>query len=1123
MAQTRTGQARTPVIARRAAPAATRRGGPTGASAAGAQALRQRGGVEGAQALMSRASGASAPVPVSLRAPPAVQCARVSTPSDPAEREASETARKVARMSEPARRADVRRDEESGKGKVQRAHAPASLALPPSATPPATTQVAASGGAPLPATVRGFMEPRFGADFGNVRVHTDEEAARQSARLNAHAFTIGQHVYFGRDKFRPESGQGRELIAHELAHTIQQGAAPQRHNPPRVATRESTHIQRDFIEIPDPRKYFADKASHIPGYTMLTVVIGFDPISGARVERSAGNILKGAIELIPGGAFITDALNSHGVFAKVSAWAQDQFDALKDIGSGVSQEIDGFLQQFTLSDLTDPGDLWNRARAIVDRPVARITAFAIALKDGIVGLIKDAILLPIAAFARTTNGYTLLCAVMGKDPITGESVAQDPESLLGAFMKFIGEDEIWDNMQKAKAVPRAFAWFKGAIAALKGFISEIPGLFVQAFHALEVVDIILIPSAFGKLAGVFGGFAGRFINWGATAVWNLLEIIFDSVSPGALAYIKRTGAALGSILRDPLPFVGNLIKAAKQGFLNFADHFLDHLKAGLIDWLTGSLPGIYIPRAFSLVEIAKFALSVLGLSWANLRQKLVKATNETFVKGLETGFDIVVALVRDGPAAAWDQIKEQLADLKEMVIGGIQDFVVDMVVKRAIPKLIAMFIPGAGFISAIISIYDTVMVFVRKLSSIAQLVAGYIDSIVAIASGNIGAAVARVEGALASGLSLAINFLAGFAGLGKVADKLMGVFNKVRAPFDKALDWLVGWIAKAANWVKAGAQRAVAVGKEVVGKLFNWLAVKSGFKDEDGESHSVFVQEKGAEPHLAIASQEMAAEAFLDAYVKKRGAEFARSKTAEIAAARTAIAAAQRLIKEVVAAQKKGAGHEAALGELQKQLLDKNVAVSAAISKIVGAGELPVDIRDRYLLEGLTGTYGSMPKPKGDNFTADHQPQAAVLQAAREFPYFDPKGNLYSRAANRAQEGYAINLYKVRHQAGATYGSKGKATKQEFINRVQKKVAKNATVLEQRRAVIAELRLDLHRDVVEMREASAPGKEANWADLSPEKSGLSKAQSTRLIGEVSERIIAGENQIEKQDLDSLLD
>ena len=67
----------------------------------------------------------------------------------------------------------------------------------------------------------------------------------------------------------------------------------------------------------------------------------------------------------------------------------------------------------------------------------------------------------------------------------------------------------------------------------------------------------------------------QFVTWAGKAVWNLLEIIFDVVSPGAFIYVKKTGAALKSILKNPLPFVGNLVKAAKLGFKNFADNFVD--------------------------------------------------------------------------------------------------------------------------------------------------------------------------------------------------------------------------------------------------------------------------------------------------------------------------------------------------------------------------------------------------------------------------------------------------------------------------------------------------------------------------------------------------------------------
>ncbi len=169
------------------------------------------------------------------------------------------------------------------------------------------------------------------------------------------------------------------------------------------------------------------------------------------------------------------------------------------------------------------------------------------------------------------------------------------------------------------------------------------------------------------------------------------------------------------------------------------------------------------------------------------------------MKGLETGFDIVVALVTGGPAAAWELIKEKLTDLKDQVISGIVGFVTDTVVKKAIPKLIAMFIPGAGFISAILSIYDTITVFVEKISKIIQVVTAFIDSIVAIAGGNITAAANRVERILANLLSLAISFLAGFVGLGKVTDKINEVIKKVRGSVDKAIDAAIAWMVDKAK------------------------------------------------------------------------------------------------------------------------------------------------------------------------------------------------------------------------------------------------------------------------------------------------------------------------------------
>ncbi|MBN1189682.1 MAG: DUF4157 domain-containing protein [Dehalococcoidales bacterium] len=87
---------------------------------------------------------------------------------------------------------------------------------------------ARGSGQNLPGDVREPMERAFGADFGDVRVHTDSEADSLNRRINARAFTRGQDVFFSRGEFNPASTDGRKLIAHELTHVIQQEAVPVR-------------------------------------------------------------------------------------------------------------------------------------------------------------------------------------------------------------------------------------------------------------------------------------------------------------------------------------------------------------------------------------------------------------------------------------------------------------------------------------------------------------------------------------------------------------------------------------------------------------------------------------------------------------------------------------------------------------------------------------------------------------------------------------------------------------------------------------------------------------------------------------------------------------------------------
>jgi hypothetical protein len=84
------------------------------------------------------------------------------------------------------------------------------------------------GGSPLSEDVRGFMEPRFGADFSGVRVHTGGEAVQMNQELGAQAFTHGRDVFFNQGKYNPGSDEGKSLLAHELTHVVQQTGVVQR-------------------------------------------------------------------------------------------------------------------------------------------------------------------------------------------------------------------------------------------------------------------------------------------------------------------------------------------------------------------------------------------------------------------------------------------------------------------------------------------------------------------------------------------------------------------------------------------------------------------------------------------------------------------------------------------------------------------------------------------------------------------------------------------------------------------------------------------------------------------------------------------------------------------------------
>jgi hypothetical protein len=130
-----------------------------------------------------------------------------------------------------------------------------------SPVPPIVHEVLRSPGRPLDPAVGAFMESRFGHDFSQVRVHTDARAAESARAVNALAYTVGTNVVFAAQQYSPREALGRQLLAHELAHVVQQGVA----HPP---------ITGDFpVSSPDhPAEREADAVAN--AVNALTYTIG---------------------------------------------------------------------------------------------------------------------------------------------------------------------------------------------------------------------------------------------------------------------------------------------------------------------------------------------------------------------------------------------------------------------------------------------------------------------------------------------------------------------------------------------------------------------------------------------------------------------------------------------------------------------------------------------------------------------------------------------------------------------------------------------------------------------------------------------------------------------------------
>jgi Domain of unknown function (DUF4157) len=176
----------------------------------------------------------------------------------------------------------------------------AAISSPPvGEAPPIVHEVLRSPGQPLDAGTRAFMEPRFGHEFSGVRVHTDVRAAESARAVNALAYTVGRDVVFGSGQHTPHTSPGQHLIAHELAHVIQQQHL---HTVPAGISEPNSPLEHQAGHAADRiTSGFAGPA--LPQAHVLLVAREVDTLTmaakGSGVDKVDRNVTPGKCALVP--------------------------------------------------------------------------------------------------------------------------------------------------------------------------------------------------------------------------------------------------------------------------------------------------------------------------------------------------------------------------------------------------------------------------------------------------------------------------------------------------------------------------------------------------------------------------------------------------------------------------------------------------------------------------------------------------------------------------------------------------------------------------------------------------------------------------------------------------------
>jgi phage-related protein len=487
----------------------------------------------------------------------------VSKPGDALEREADAVAARVVRGGEPAPSPPGR-----AAGRLQRA-VPHPRGPPPAARLPrsvAAVVAAPAGGSALDAGVRTRIEPHLGVDLGAVRVRRDPAAAAAARDLHARAFTSGPTIFLAAES----SPADLALMAHEATHVAQQETVPTaRTTLMRDATDFLPDVSVDDL-VPDwILDGVRDAISAIPGYTLLTYIVGRDPLTDEPVTAGQQELIDTLLTYGPFGPAVGAVLQTIEVLGDIFAFVSESFAENDLTLARISREIEAAWDELSVTN----GIAGNVAivSRYVDAFLRDVRSFVLSIVERVLEIVRSVVAEvaePLLQTPEIAPVWNLTKKVLHYDPLRGVDVDAPTVEIIADFLRLIGEEERLAQMEERGTLQQTADWLDTQLVTFTSLITELGLLFGEAWAAIQPENLPDLVTNLEALAQRAFGFVLRVAEFGATLILKVLELVKEAL----LAWLSEhahtfPGFHLLTVILEQNPFTGEVVPRTAENLI----------------------------------------------------------------------------------------------------------------------------------------------------------------------------------------------------------------------------------------------------------------------------------------------------------------------------------------------------------------------------------------------------------------------------------------------------------------------------------------------------------------------------------------------------------------------------